>query len=371
MKSIFKYSSISLLLCMGAVAISCKEEHRSTSTALQLSLNENPFDVPQNVKDSIIKELPRINRYAAADGEAFIAFVAAHEGVDAIQVIAGEILDLLGIYLGIDGGGGSEFIYSEPGYPALVNAAASVGGVIVPVPLNSRHENDLEAIAAKINSRTKAIFIVNPHNPSGTAHEAQALHDFIAHVSPRALVIVDEAYLEYAGNFEERTAIRSLQNGKNVIVFRTLAKVYGLGGLAAGYAIAPVELAKRLKEKGLGDTHALNRLSIAAAKAALSDRNNLAHVNKVITEERGKWHTFLDSLGVEHSASEANFVFFDLKKPYEEVRKALLDKGVVVGKSFASPYDTWIRISIGLPEDNVKARSAVGEVAVAPGFDVN
>lgn len=361
MKSNLKYIGISLLF-MGAVAFSCKEERRSASTLLQLSLNENPFDVPQNVKDSIIKELPRINRYAAADGEAFIAFVAAHEGVEAIQVIPGEILDLLGIYLGLEGGSGSEFIYSEPGYPALVNAAASVGGVVVPVPLNSRHENDLEAIEAKISGRTKAIFIVNPHNPSGTAHEAQALHDFISRAGTRSLVIVDEAYLEYAGNFEERTAIRALQNGKNVIVFRTLAKAYGLGGLAAGYAIAPVELAKRLKAKGLGDTHALNRLSIVAAKAALSDRSNLAHVNKVVTEERDKWHTFLDSLGVEHSASEANFVFFDLKKPYEEVRQALLDKGVVIGRSFAFPYDTWIRISIGLPEDNAKTQVAVREL---------
>jgi histidinol-phosphate aminotransferase len=356
MKTIFKYTGISLLLV--AVALSCKEVPRSAAV-LQLSFNENPFDVPQNVKDSIIKELPRINRYAAADGEAFIAFVAAHEGVEAIQVIPGEILDLLGIYLGIDGGNGSEFVYSEPGYPALVNAAASVGGVIVPVPLNSRHENDLEAIAAKITDRTKAVFIVNPHNPSGTAHEAQALHDFIAHVSTRALVIVDEAYLEYTGNFEERTAIRALRDGKNVMVFRTLAKAYGLGGLAAGYAIAPPELAKRLKEKGLGSTHALNRLSIAAAKAALSDRSNLAHVNKIISEERGKWHAFLDSLGVEHSVSEANFVFFDARKPYEEVRQALLDKGVVIGHAFASPYDTWIRISIGLPEDNAKAQSAL------------
>ena len=361
MKSNFKYIGVSLLF-MGAVAFSCKEEHRSAPTLLRLSLNENPFEVPQNVKDSIIKELPRINRYAAADGEAFVAFVAAHEGVEAIQVIPGEILDLLGIYLGIDGGDGSEFIYSEPGYPALVNAAASVGGVVVPVPLNSRHENDLEAIEAKINSRTKAVFIVNPHNPSGTAHEAQALHDFIARVSPRALVIVDEAYLEYTDNFEARTAIRALQNGKNVIVFRTLAKAYGLGGLAAGYAVAPVELAKRLKAKGLGNTHALNRLSIVAAKAALGDRGNLAYVNNVITDERNKWHTFLDTLGVEHSESEANFVFFDLKKPYEEVRQALLDKGIAIGHAFASPYDTWIRISIGLPEDNARTQAAVREL---------
>jgi histidinol-phosphate aminotransferase len=362
MKSNLLYIGISLLF-MGAFAFSCKDAHRPAPTVAQLSLNENPFDVPQNVRDSIIKELPRINRYAAADGEAYLAFIAAREGVEAIQVIPGEILDLLGIYLGLEGGAGSEFIYSEPGYPALVNAAASVGGVVVPVPLNSKHENDLEAIEAKVNDRTKAVFIVNPHNPSGTAHEVQALHDFIARVSPRSLVIVDEAYLEYAGDFDTRTAIRDLQKGENVVVFRTLAKAYGLGGLAAGYAIAPVELAKRLKAKGLGDTHALNRLSVAAAKAVLSDHAHLAHVNEVITEERRKWHIFLDSLGVEHSDSEANFVFFDLKKPSEKVRQALRDKGIVIGRSFAAPYDTWIRISIGLPEENARAQAVVREIA--------
>jgi histidinol-phosphate aminotransferase len=217
----------------------------------------------------------------------------------------------------------------------------------------------LDAIEAKINNRTQAVFIINPHNPSGTVSETQKLHDFITRVSAKTLVIVDEAYLEYADRFEERTALRNLKNGENVMVFRTLAKAYGLAGLDAGYAIAPVELAKRLKAKGLGETHALNRLSIVAAKATLNDREQLARVTEMIREERNKWHVFLDELGLTHSASQANFVFFDVKKPYEEVRQALLAKGIEIGRSYAPDYSTWIRITIGLPEDNAKVQAAV------------
>ena len=360
MKSNGKSIAISLVL-IGFGVLACKERSEKVpdnETRIQLSLNENPFAVSSSIIDSIMHELPNINRYAARDGEAFIKFIAAHEGVEAVQIIPGEILNLLGVYLGIERGGG-EFIYTEPGYAALVNAAESVGGKIIAVPLNSKQENDLEAIEAKINSHTQAVFIVNPHNPSGTVSETQKLHDFITRVSAKTLVIVDEAYLEYADRFEERTALRNLKNGENVIVFRTLAKAYGLGGLDVGYAIAPVELAKRLKAKGLGDTHALNRLSIVAAKATLNDRENLARVTKIIAEERNKWHAFLDERGLTHSASQANFVFFDVKKPYEEVRQALLNKGIEIGRSYAPAYSTWIRITIGLPEDNAKVQAAV------------
>lgn len=327
---------------------------------IRLSLNESPFDIPQGVKDSIIKELPNINRYAAENGDAFIEFVAAHEGVDPAQIIPGEILEALGIYLSQKGGAGSEFIYSVPGYPALVNAAESVGGKVIPVPLNKNQENDLEAIEAKVNDKIQAVFLINPHNPSGTVSDKKAFRDFISRVSKKTLVIVDEAYLEYADDFEGRTALNNLKSGDNVIIFRTLAKAYGLGGLSIGYAIAPKELVEYLKGKGLGDTHALNRLSIVAAKAVLSDQANIAKVNKIIAEERTKWHAFLDEQGLQHSASEANFVFFDTKKPSVEIRKKLEEKGIIIGRSYQD-YNTWVRISIGLPEENEKVRAALKE----------
>jgi len=328
---------------------------------INLSLNENPFPPSKGVNESILNGFSGICRYAADDGENFQKQLSIQERVSTEQIIPGEILDLLGIYLGLKGGIGGEFIYSVPGYPALVNAAATVGGKIISIPLNAKLENDLESIEEHITSKTKAVFLVNPHNPSGTVSDKKLFHDFVKRVSKRTLVIVDEAYLEYTDDFAGRTAVNNVREGDQVIVFRTFAKAYGLAGLSIGYAIAPTELAHYLKAQGLGDTHALNRLSIAAAEAALKDQDNIQLVNKLVAEERGKWNVFLDNLGLLHTASSADFVFFDTKKPYDEVRKKLEEAGIIIGRKF-EPYKTWIRVSIGLPEDNARVRSVISEI---------
>ncbi len=328
---------------------------------INLSLNENPFGPSKGVKDSILKELPNLFRYAASDGEEFLRQVAIHEGVNTEQIIPGEILELLGVYLGIKGGAGSEFIYTVPGYPALVNAAASVGGKVISVPLNDKLENDLKSIEALVNDKTQAVFLVNPHNPSGTVTEKKLFFDFVKRISKRTLVVVDEAYLEYADDFAGRTAVNNLKDGDNVIIFRTMAKAYGLAGLSIGYAVAPKELALYLKTKGLGDTHALNRLSVVATEVAIKNQENIAQVNKLVTLEREKWHVFLDELGLQHTASKANFVFFDTKKPYAEIQKRLAAAGILIGREF-TPYNTWVRISIGLPEENTKVQAVIKEI---------
>jgi histidinol-phosphate aminotransferase len=188
----------------------------------QLSLNENPFGPSPAVKAAIAKALPNVFRYTGHEGDDLVAAIAHKEGVAVDQIIPGDVLAQLGIYLGVKGGSGGEFIYSVPGYPALVDAAATVGGVVVAVPLNDKKENDLAAIAAKVGPKTQAIYLVNPHNPSGTVTDNKVFHDFLHTVSQKALIVVDEAYLEFSDDFEERTAVNNIKAGDNVIVFRTL-----------------------------------------------------------------------------------------------------------------------------------------------------
>ena len=362
-KVTLKYALLELFLLISNLTFSQQPvlSINNIKRVINLSLNENPFPQSKEVNESILKELPGISRYAAEDGENFLQQLAIHEGVSTVQIIPGEILDLLGIYLGLKGGNGGEFIYSIPGYPALVNAAATVGGKIISIPLNAKLENDLESIETHITAKTQAIFLVNPHNPSGTVIDKQLFHDFVKRISKRTLVIVDEAYLEYTDDFAGRTAVNNIKEGDQVIVFRTFAKAYGLAGLSIGYAIAPTDLAHYLKAHGLGDTHALNRLSIVAAEAALKDQVSIHYVNKLVAEEREKWNVFLDKSGIQHTASSANFVFFDTKIPYDEVRKKLEETDIIIGREF-KPYNTWIRISIGLPEDNAKVRSVIQEI---------
>lgn len=364
-----KYFIIAFL-SLGAFGLnSCKQpdnkslwtERELNEKNIRLSLNENPFEVDESIKDSIIKEIANTNRYAAEDGKKFVEFIAAHEEVDPEQIIPGEILDLLGIYLALKNGEGSEFIYTVPGYPVFANAASSVGGKAIGIPLNSNLENDFDAIEKNINGKTAAIFLVNPHNPSGVVTDNEKLHNFISRASKKTLIVIDEAYLEYAGNFNERTALNNLKSGDNVIIFRTLAKAYGLGGLTIGYAIAPKELAQYLKSKGLGNSHALNRLSIVAAKASLLNQEKVARESKIIQEEREKWHAFLDNLGLKHSDSKANFVFLDTKRPAAEVKEFFLKNNISIGPVYED-YPTWIRITIGTPTENTKAQEILRKI---------
>jgi len=280
--------------------------------------------------------------------------------------VLGEILAPLGLHLSLQGGPGGEFIYSIPGYPALVDAAALVGGIVVSVPLNARLENDLPAIRARINDNTRAIFLINPHNPSGTVSENHEFKAFLRSSSRKTLVIVDEAYLEFSDDFAARTAVSLTREGENVMVFRTFAKAYGLAGLAMGYAVAPRPLAEQLRAQGVGAAHVQDRLALVAASASLRDADYLPRIHAAVAAERSLWNAFFDRHQIEHTAAQGNFVYFNARRPGNEVAAALRAKGIEIGRSFA-PYDTWVRISIGLPEENAAARAAV--LAVLSGED--
>src|SRR5215470_9667296 len=228
---------------------------------IHLSLNENPFGPSPLALQAVQAQLAGLSRYTGSELTELTQTIAAREDVAAEQIVLGEILDVLGLYLSARSGPGGEFIYSEPGYTALVDAVSPARNV-VGVPLNERLENDLPAIAGKVNGKTRAVYLVNPHNPTGIVSEAASFIDFVHELSKRTLVIVDEAYLEFTPDFEQRTVAVLVRDGANVAVFRTFAKIYGLASLAMGYTLAPVELAASLKQFGIGAFFDLNRLSV-------------------------------------------------------------------------------------------------------------
>lgn len=333
--------------------------------SVRLTLNENPFGPSPLVSPALQNDLKQLHRYVGDEAIAFTAQLAEKEGVAPEQIILGDVLEALGFYLSLQGGPGGEFIYSVPGYPALVNAAAQVGGVVVAVPLNGKLENDLGAIMAKVSARTRAVFLVNPHNPSGTVNSAADFAAFVHAVAPHALVIVDEAYLEYSDDYAGRTAVTFTRAGENVMVFRTFSKVYGLASLPLGYAVAPKPVADILRKQGLGDPHSLNRLALSAAAASLRDAGYVARIRDAVARERARWNAVLDELKLPHTDAQANFVYFDASRPHAEVVSALSAAGVKIGRAFP-PYDHWVRITIGLPEENARAQAALRKL-FAPG----
>jgi histidinol-phosphate aminotransferase len=328
---------------------------------IRLSFNENPYGPSKLATEAIQRELSQVIRYgdeSAAD--ALVAQIAVYEKLPATQIVPGEVLDTLGLHLGTEGGPGGEFIYSTPGYLALVDATSHVGGVSVPVPLDASQRNDLAAIAAKVTTKTRAVYLVNPHNPSGTASDDAAFKAFLRETSKRTLVIVDEAYLEYTADFATRSAVDLVREGANVAVFRTFAKIHGLAGLPFGYLLAPAALSSALRKQGAGSAEGLGRLTIVAARAALQDKELIERSRRNVATERAKWLALLTELKLPHSPSEANFVFFDSGKSQATIAALFRERGVDIGRAFP-PLDTWARITIGLPAENAKAQAVLRE----------
>lgn len=317
----------------------------------RLSLNESADAPSPAVARAIAANLGRLNRYVdQAEVDSLIRRIARLERVEPGQVVIGEVLEPLGLQLAAGRPGGAEFVYSAPGYTALIDASAALGGRGVAVPLDRRLENALPALAAAIGPRTAAVSLVNPHNPSGTTGDRAAFDRFVEQASARTLVVVDEAYLEY-DDLAGRSAVRFTRAGANVLTFRTLAKAYGIAGLSIGYALAPAGLARDLRARGVGAPHAQSRLSLVGAAAALADRRHLAgHVRRTVAE-RTRLHDALDRLGLRHTDSRANFVFFDAGTRAAAIRAGLARAGLTVGRAFP-PLADWVRVTVGTPVQN-------------------
>jgi len=341
---------------ISAWAVSTQEQR------IRLNLNENAWGPSPAVAPAIEKALRQISRYGEPSAaQALVEQIAAYERVSSEQVIPGEILAELGLYLGSQRGPGGEFLYSTPGYLALVDAASHVGGVGVGVPLDAAFENDLPALASRVTSHTRAIYLINPHNPTGTVSDSTTFHSFLRSVSRNATVIVDEAYLEYTDDFAQRSAISHVRDGANVIVFRTFVKIHGLAGLPIGYALVPREIGAFLRKQGLGDAESLGRINMAAASAALADQAHVARIRAAIASERAKWNATLEELKLQHTASRASFVFFNSGRPHDEVASAFAAEGIEVARAFP-PYSNWVRITIGLPEENRRAQQELRRI---------
>jgi histidinol-phosphate aminotransferase len=336
-------------------------KHTSPARRVRLSFNENPFGPSPSALAAIRNDFGELCRYVDEPGDVLTRAIIAREGVSADQILLGEILEPMGFRMATDSPSGAEFIYTAPGYTALVDAATPGGGVAIGVPLNQALENDLPAIAAKTNARTRAIYLVNPHNPSGTVTAAAPFLDFVREMSKRTTVIVDEAYLEFEPDFAQRTAAGLTRAGENVIVFRTFGKMYGLAGAAVGYAIAPKAIAASIKRAGIGGPGMVDRLALTAAAASLQDDEYVQDTRAKVIAERDKWNNLFAALKLRHAESRANFVFFETGRPQREIAAALAAKGIDIGRAFP-PLENWVRISIGLPEENAMARAAITEL---------
>jgi histidinol-phosphate aminotransferase len=325
-------------------------EWRGEEDLIRLSANENPLGPsPQAVK-AITEALQTIHRYPDGGGQGLKEALAQRLLVSLDQIILGngsnEVFELVArTFLQ----GGEEVLLPAPTFAYYRIAVQAMGGSCVLVPLRD-FKIDLEAMAHQVSAKTKVIFLSNPNNPTGTIFTRSDFDAFLAFLPSQVVVVVDEAYGEYVTARDYPRAQDYQQRGEWVITTKTFSKFYGLAGLRIGYGVARKELIEALER--VRQPFSTNLLAQRAAQAALGDRGHQEETARI--NEAGKQYLSaeLTRQGLSFIPTEANFILVHVGSHAPQVIEELMREGLVVRGMAGYGLTEYIRVSIGLPEEN-------------------
>lgn len=325
---------------------------------VKLSSNENPYLPEQLVVHAGKEAVESVNRYPDMFCTSLREVIAKHHGVSASQILCGTGLSALLVHcLAAVAGPGDEVVYPWRSFESYPIATATVGATAVPVPLvEGRH--DLDAMAAAISERTKAVIVCNPNNPTGAAISLPELTDFIERIDPTVLVLVDEAYIDFADD-SYSSIVGSLKKFPNVIVGITFSKAYALAGARVGYLVGDEELLGAIS--AVATPFGVSAPAQALAEAAMANQKAVAQSVEKIRGERDRILKVLATFGVS-GQSQANFIWLPKEVLRDEPSTAAdqcLERGVAL-----RPFPEGLRVSVGLPEENDRFLALVGDLLV-------
>ena len=332
-------------LLLGGPALSLRLSAAPGTAPAVLCWNENPYGPSPAARRAVARSVAEGCRYpSGAEIEDLERALARREGTDVEHIVtgtgSGELLCALGLVFGRDGG---EFVAAEPTYLELPEYAKSQGASTHFVAVDARLRHDLPAMRAAIGERTRAVYLCNPNNPTGTALPAEDIRAFVASLPAHVVTIVDEAYMDFTTAAGVRTVSDLVHGEHPVIVLRTFSKIHGMAGLRLGYAIAPPPLAKSLRQARMTFP---NIFAVRAARASLDDQEFLTGTRRRILASRTRITSELARLNLRYAEPQGNFVFFDTGMPLATFSERMQARQVLVGRRFP-PYDSWCRITIG------------------------
>ena len=343
----------------GKAAEQAEREHNITE-AIKLASNENPYPPPASVVEAVAAACRGGNIYCDHRATAVREALADRLGlaVEQVTVGAGSVALLYQLATAyIDPG--DEAVTPWISFEAYPISVQTMGGTLVRVPLTTDHAFDLDAVAGAVTERTKLVLLATPNNPTGTAVSTAAVSRLLESVPGHVVVLVDEAYREFADPALGDPVAELLPRFDNVAVARTFSKAYGLASLRVGYVMAHPEVVSAI-DKCLIPFN-VNGLAQAAALAALSDgATGEAQANiDTIKTERGRLAAALTADGWVIPDAQANFVWMQLGDRTDEVCIALEQRGVVV-RPFSG---VGVRVTVGTPAQNDRFLSTLAEVA--------
>ena len=326
-----------------------------------LASNENPLGMPESARRAAAAALEGAGNYPDSNGTVLKNALAARLDVPSDWLTLGsgssEILELAA-QVSLKPGEG--VIYSQYGFVVYAQAAAHARAKSTVVPARD-FGHDLEAMGAAIGEDTRLVFVANPNNPTGTFLEAGPLLDFLQAVPTHVTVLLDEAYTEYLAPAQRYDSIEWVRRFPNLIVARTFSKAYGLAGMRVGYGVSQPALASRMNAQR--PRFNVSSPAQAAALAALADEAFLAQSYQLNMDGRAQLAAGLAELGLPTLPSSGNFLMVQVGDG-QAICSRLLAAGIAVSTLDGSGLPQWLRITIGLPEQNravlAALRDAIG-----------
>ena len=323
---------------------------------VKLASNENPLGMPESARQAILAVLGDLGRYPDSNGFELKAAIARKYQVSPDWITLGNgSNDILELAARAFLQAGESAVYARHSFAVYALATQAIGARAIVVPAK-QYGHDLDAMLAAIAPDTRIVFVANPNNPTGTFLPASALDAFFGKVPSNVAVVLDEAYNEYLPpdlRFDSTAWVRRFPN---LILSRTLSKAYGLAGLRVGFALAQpavTDLLNRVRQP-----FNVNSMAQAAAVAALGDQAFLTRSYELNRQGLERLQSAFARLGLDYVPSYGNFVLVKVGDA-QGVFERLLRLGVIVRPVANYGLPEWLRVSIGLPEENEKFLAAL------------
>ena len=349
--------------------ISELERELGITGIIKLASNENPLGTSPKAVVAMRAALDETALYPDGNAFALKRALAAHHGTDPSHILVATGSDhILEMVARAFLGAGRSAVISRYGFAVYGIVAQAAGAELryagaLPVDHPTQpYGHDLDAMAAAITADTRVVFIANPNNPTGTWVDGPVLATFLEKVPDDCLVLVDEAYFEFASDFtrDYPDGSRLLARFPNLLVMRTFSKIYGLAGARVGYALGDPRLVEVLNRVRLSFNP--NSIGQAGATAALDDAEHLRKTLELNRAELPKLDAGLKALGLKTIPSVCNFVTVDMGRAGRPVFQALLKEGVIVRPLDGYGMPNHLRISIGLVEQNQRLLAALKKI---------
>lgn len=339
------------------------EREYGIKDSVKLASNENPLGPSPLAVRAMEKAMGKLHRYPDGSAYELNEKLAGHLKVPKDAILLGNGSDeIIGMLTRALLQPGDEAILPRPSFLMYDITIRSSAATPVYVPLNNL-AIDLDRMAGAITPKTRLIFVNNPNNPTGTMITRSEFETFLSKVPAGVVVVMDEAYIEFARDERCASGLDYLAAPVPVVTLRTFSKAYGLAGLRVGYGVMPVALQELLNR--IRQPFNVSSLAQIAAIHALDDTAFLEKTLRVVHEGLDYLYGELNKMGLPFFPTQANFFLIDVKRNAAEVFEKMLRQGVIVRSMVSYGFPEYIRINAGLPEENARFIRALKAVLSA------